>query len=460
MRNLKSTIFLLSIIFFAIGCSKDDSIETTPTIILSSDKQITSLQFLTTDNPVLSKHITTTISESAGTITSSLEEGIDLTALLPSIKIAPKSSISPTGVQDFTNPVTYTVTAEDGSKNTYIVTLSITDSKSGDNQIIGFKFLVSENSVLASDLDATIDESGKTINATVPYGTNITALLPKIEIPQNAMVDPSGPQDFTAPITYTITAEDGTSTSYDITITANLTQKDILTLIYNSNPGNTLSWDLNEPDVSKWNNVHTDTNGNIVELYIAANNLTSIPPEIGKLTALQNLSMTFNNLIEVPQELGQLTNLKRLSIANNKLTSIPPEIGKLHNLEELNLWENNLVSLPLEIYGLSNLKNLALMNNYFESIPTEIAQLNNLQSLNMDNNTLTSIPKEIGQLYNLITLSMADNNLTVVPSEIGQLSKLQYLYLYNNDLTTLPKAICDLPLSVEIQVDEDVTCVE
>jgi alpha-tubulin suppressor-like RCC1 family protein len=64
------------------------------------------------------------INETAGTIAVTVPFGTDITNLLPLFTYT-GAGISPTSAQNFTNPVTYTVTATDGSTKTYIVTVSI-----------------------------------------------------------------------------------------------------------------------------------------------------------------------------------------------------------------------------------------------------------------------------------------------------------------------------------------------
>ncbi|KKK78253.1 hypothetical protein LCGC14_2845420, partial [marine sediment metagenome] len=54
-------------------------------------------------------------------------------------------------------------------------------------------------------------------------------------------------------------------------------------------------------------------------------------------------------LTELPPEIGKLTNLQELYFYNNQLTELPPEIGKLTNLDTLSLAENPLKLPPLEI---------------------------------------------------------------------------------------------------------------
>ena len=66
-----------------------------------------------------------------------------------------------------------------------------------------------------------------------------------------------------------------------------------------------------------------------IRLSIDLNELTTLPPEIGKLTNLKELRLSDNQLIRLPPEIGILTKLESLSVNNNRLNELPPEIGKL-----------------------------------------------------------------------------------------------------------------------------------
>jgi len=71
--------------------------------------------------------MTAVVDENNHAISLTVPDGTDVTKLIPMITISNKASISPNNniAQDFTSPVTYTVTAEDGSKQNYIVTVSV-----------------------------------------------------------------------------------------------------------------------------------------------------------------------------------------------------------------------------------------------------------------------------------------------------------------------------------------------
>jgi len=100
----------------------DDSIPLPPPLVLSAEKSITAFDFAS-----LTPNVTGIIDETNHTISLAVPFGTDVKVLVPTIAISEKASVDPnTGVvQDFTNPVTYTVTAEDGSTQNYIVTVNI-----------------------------------------------------------------------------------------------------------------------------------------------------------------------------------------------------------------------------------------------------------------------------------------------------------------------------------------------
>ena len=58
------------------------------------------------------------------------------------------------------------------------------------------------------------------------------------------------------------------------------------------------------------------------------NQLSTLPPEIGQLTALRS-SLHDNQLTTLPPEIGPLAALRTLYLTGNQLTTLPPEIGPL-----------------------------------------------------------------------------------------------------------------------------------
>ncbi|MCR5014521.1 MAG: DUF5018 domain-containing protein [Bacteroidales bacterium] len=88
------------------------------------------------------------------------------------------------------------------------------NKESSEKDILSFKFVT-------PDVEATISQDAKTIVAVVPFGTDVTALVPVITISDKATVSPASgtPTNFTNPVTFTVTAEDGSQATYTATVT-------------------------------------------------------------------------------------------------------------------------------------------------------------------------------------------------------------------------------------------------
>ncbi len=82
-----------------------------------------------------------------------------------------------------------------------------------------------------------------------------------------------------------------------------------------------------------------------------------------------------------------------LKLEGQGLTRLPPDITKLTKLNELSLKNNNLATFPTEILSMPTLITLDLSNNQISYIPSEIANLKNLQSLKLTGNNLSEEEK-------------------------------------------------------------------
>ncbi|MEP2059935.1 MAG: PKD domain-containing protein, partial [Maribacter litoralis] len=156
-----------------------------------------------------------TIDDTAKTVVIEVSNGTLLTNLVPTITVSDDATISPaSGVeQNFTNPVNYTVTAEDASEQVWTVT--VTEAPSTESDIIAF-------TIAEQTAEATIDEIEHTILIEVSNGTLVTGLEPTIIISDDATISPESgvAQDFTNAVDYTVTAEDGTTTQvWQVTVT-------------------------------------------------------------------------------------------------------------------------------------------------------------------------------------------------------------------------------------------------
>jgi hypothetical protein len=142
-----------------------------------------------------------------------------LTSFTPAVTTSAFATFSPTGAQDFSNtqavPVPYTVTAENGtSQQTYQVTV-VKAAPSTACDMVSFT---------AGGVAGVITPSTpNTVVVTLPPGTDVSALTPTVVVSPLAGYAPAGEQNFTGsattPLTYTVTAEDGTTKKdYAVTV--------------------------------------------------------------------------------------------------------------------------------------------------------------------------------------------------------------------------------------------------
>jgi len=108
------------------------------------------------------------------------------------------------------NPVTLTM---DMDKT---VTAVFEVLPSSAKEITSFIFETAQNTNLPIDLAGAIE--GSDVFISLPAGTDATALVPTITISLAAAIDPSGgiAQDFTNPVDYTVTAEDGSTKVFSV----------------------------------------------------------------------------------------------------------------------------------------------------------------------------------------------------------------------------------------------------
>ena len=121
MMKIQTKITILLLVLFTIGCGKDE--DETLVVVESSAKQLTSFVFTAADNAAFDSNLTATIDEAAKTVSASVPFGTNISSLTPIINVSAKATVSPSGAQDFSSAVFYTVTAEDGSTVSYTISI-------------------------------------------------------------------------------------------------------------------------------------------------------------------------------------------------------------------------------------------------------------------------------------------------------------------------------------------------
>jgi hypothetical protein len=221
MKKLHSFMYFFTMLIVLSGCSGINGLFNNPNDqtkqganpdpkTLSSDKDITDFGF--PDLPVTGE-IT------GNSISVIVPDGTDITGLIASFEtngvrvlVADQVQESGKSINDFTYPCFYTVEAEDGTSKTYTVNVGIPASAQKDFTTFDFDIPGSETH---------LDESK--VEVRVPYGTNVSNLVAnfnttgqEVHIGGVAQITGVTPNDFTDPVTYTITATDGTTKDYEV----------------------------------------------------------------------------------------------------------------------------------------------------------------------------------------------------------------------------------------------------
>ncbi|MES2614235.1 MAG: hypothetical protein V4591_02350, partial [Bdellovibrionota bacterium] len=156
-----------------------------------------------------------TIAMPFGSDTTSLFAIFDTTGA--SVVVGGTKQISGKTKNDFTNPIVYTVTAEDASTQTYVV--QVTVAQNSDNTISSFAL---STTLGGSAIQGSI--VGQSIAVTMPFGTDLSSLYSVItyagasirvhETAQNA----NSVNDFSQPVVYTVVAANSSLRVYTVTV--------------------------------------------------------------------------------------------------------------------------------------------------------------------------------------------------------------------------------------------------
>ena len=163
----------------------------------------------------------------------------------------------------------------------------------GDNNGGGSKAITA---ISVAGSTGIIDETAKTIAVTVPNGTNVTALVATFTtsgaiVKVGTTVQSSGvtANNFTTPVAYTVTAADGTSVTYSITVSvAAISAKAITTYSFVGFPGSAGIIDETAKTIAV-----TVPNGTDLTALIATFTTTGASVMVG--TTVQTSGVTPNN---------------------------------------------------------------------------------------------------------------------------------------------------------------------
>ncbi|WP_157639359.1 hypothetical protein [Burkholderia ubonensis] len=205
LRFLKEVFLLLVIGSLLAACGGNESTQPAP----GSAKAITAFSLNGTTGVISGANIAVTVPY--GTAVNSLVASFTTSG--KSVAVNGVAQTSGNTANDFTGPVTYVVTAADGSTASYTVTVTVAPK--------------SAKAITAFSLNGTAGViSGANIAVTVPYGTAVNSLVASFttsgkSVAVNGVAQTSGntANDFTGPVTYVVTAADGSTASYTVTVT-------------------------------------------------------------------------------------------------------------------------------------------------------------------------------------------------------------------------------------------------
>ena len=164
-------------------------------------------QLLTFGSPEMSPAV---IDHSAKTIAVTVPFGTLVSNLAPTYTLSSGATCNKASgsTQNFSSPLPYTVTSSDGLiTNIYTVTVSVAP-KSSAKDILS----------CSSGAFGAPEIAANSITFTVPAGTNVTNLAATFTLSPLATISPASGSyhDFTNPMTYTVTAQDGSTKVYSV----------------------------------------------------------------------------------------------------------------------------------------------------------------------------------------------------------------------------------------------------
>lgn len=185
----------------------------------SNAKDITAYSFAAQTKPA-------TIDTTARTVAIEVKYGTNVTALVANYALTLNSTAKVNGVtqrsgitsNNFTNPVTYAVQAENGTRQNWVVTVTVA-APSSAKEITAFSFAAQTGA-------ATIDATAHTIAVEAANGTSLNGLKATFALSAGASARVNGvnqvsgttANDFTTPVTYVVTAQDGSTQNWTVTV--------------------------------------------------------------------------------------------------------------------------------------------------------------------------------------------------------------------------------------------------
>lgn len=139
----------------------------------------------------------------------------DIRSLTVSAVLSPFAEIEPSlDLQfDFTKEISFEVHAENGEQRTYAIVIDREEDQ--ENYITSFSFPDENGGFIQAN---SIDDVTGNIIMEVPFGYDLNAVVPSIEISSNATINPSisNPQNFNESVEYSVSSPEGIIRTYSV----------------------------------------------------------------------------------------------------------------------------------------------------------------------------------------------------------------------------------------------------
>ncbi len=299
-----------------------------------------SIEVVLIKNSITNDGINADINEENHIISKEIPQAWSLTEITVEMEIPDFATITPdpSSIDDFSEPLDFVVTAENGTTRNY--QLVLTRVLSSNNTIASVTL---KNNVSDELMDADIDQENGVVSKEVPSDWDLTNIAAEIIISEFATIapDPSTINDYSEPINFVVTAEDGTEKNYMVELSRLLyidNDFESFTLILEDSE---LAADIHKENgiVSKRFSPNTDLTQLSVE-YLISEGATIVPnpkdityyssPVSFVITSESNEEKTYNVVFEHMEEIVNINcdqeNVSKWFGGDNRANKVDPDI--------------------------------------------------------------------------------------------------------------------------------------
>ena len=206
--------------------TQDYTITVTKVTAQEAAKEITRFDFTVAKNSGLDRDYVGRIDKLNITF-DKMPNATDITKLKPTIVVSTGATISSSkkneDENDFSSPQTYTVKAQDNSTQSYKITVTKATALEAAKEITRFVFAKNKNTGLDKDYVGRVSNEFNITFDLLPYGTDLTKLIPTIEFSAGARISSTKKSeeenDFSTTQPYTVQAQDNSTQVYIVTVT-------------------------------------------------------------------------------------------------------------------------------------------------------------------------------------------------------------------------------------------------